>query len=283
MAEQWYYTANRQQMGPVSFEELQQLATRGLLKPSDLVWTDGMSEWVKASLQKGLFAEIEAAPPKAKRARSDDDEEPRRRRRRDEDDDDESPRQRRRRDDDDDEEPRQRRRRDDDDDDDEDERRRRARRRREDDDDDDEDDRATRRRRARQKEGMAVGLKIGLAIGGGVFLLLLLGFGFVFLLVNTDGTPSNYSINNLQPKTANDRNVFLKAGKQTTISMTSTSRDPRNDVDLFVYLNNRQIISDVTVGPNATVTFFPPQDGFYKIQVQNIGFAPANCQVRIIN
>ena len=42
MAAEWYYTTNKQQMGPVSWDELRQLATQGLLKPNDLVWTEGM-------------------------------------------------------------------------------------------------------------------------------------------------------------------------------------------------------------------------------------------------
>src|SRR5271165_3621034 len=57
MAEQWYYTQNRQQQGPVSFEELQQLAERGNISPRDLVWKEGMPEWVSAGAQ-GIFPEV---------------------------------------------------------------------------------------------------------------------------------------------------------------------------------------------------------------------------------
>jgi hypothetical protein len=241
-------------MGPVSFEELQHLATRGLLKPNDLVWTEGMSEWVKAVKQQGLFAEADAPAPKADRPAYDVEAPTRKPSRAD--------------------------------DEDEDEKRRRARRRRRDDDDDDEDDdREARRRRSRQKEGMAVGLKIGLAIGGGVFLLLLLVCGGLFFFLGGEGGggggQTNYSIRNLQPKTSHDRNVFLKAGRMATISMTSTSAVPMNDVDLHVYLNNRLVVMDETIGPNANVNFVPPQDGQYKVQVRNIGNAAATCQVRV--
>jgi hypothetical protein len=55
MAAEWYYTTNKQQMGPVSWDELRQLASRGLLKPNDLVWSEGMGEWAKAVRQSGLF------------------------------------------------------------------------------------------------------------------------------------------------------------------------------------------------------------------------------------
>jgi hypothetical protein len=51
----WYYTTNRQQMGPVSLMELRQLANQGLLKPTDLVWCDGMRGWLRASSQQALF------------------------------------------------------------------------------------------------------------------------------------------------------------------------------------------------------------------------------------
>ena len=52
----WYYSTNNRQMGPVSPEQLRQLADNGLLKPTDLVWTDGMSDWARAASQ-GFFGE----------------------------------------------------------------------------------------------------------------------------------------------------------------------------------------------------------------------------------
>ena len=67
MAAEWYYTTNKQQMGPVSWDELRQLATQGLLRPNDLVWTDGMPEWVKANGQAGLFRQADprsSGPPR---------------------------------------------------------------------------------------------------------------------------------------------------------------------------------------------------------------------------
>ena len=56
MAE-WFYTTNKQQMGPVTWDELRELAEVGILKPHDLIWTEGMEEWVKGINQSGLFAE----------------------------------------------------------------------------------------------------------------------------------------------------------------------------------------------------------------------------------
>src|ERR1051326_7357327 len=88
MSAEWYYTTNKQQMGPVSWDELRELANGGILKPHDLIWTEGMEEWVKAIKQNGLFAEesgepapaakrsgyTEAKPPPGRRRRYDDDE-----------------------------------------------------------------------------------------------------------------------------------------------------------------------------------------------------------------
>jgi hypothetical protein len=56
----WYYSTNNRQMGPVSPEQLRQLANDGLLKPTDLVWTDGMSDWARAASQ-GFFGEDQGA------------------------------------------------------------------------------------------------------------------------------------------------------------------------------------------------------------------------------
>ena len=49
MAEMWYYTSEGKQMEPVSSGELRQLAASGLLKPTDMVWKEGMPKWVRAS------------------------------------------------------------------------------------------------------------------------------------------------------------------------------------------------------------------------------------------
>ncbi|MFH1922177.1 MAG: DUF4339 domain-containing protein [Planctomycetota bacterium] len=61
---QWYYAKNNEQHGPVSATELKQLAAGGELKPSDLVWHEGMDEWAPARKIKGLFQEDVPAPPK---------------------------------------------------------------------------------------------------------------------------------------------------------------------------------------------------------------------------
>ena len=61
MPEVWYYAKDDEQQGPVSTQDLRQLATNGKLMPDDYVWKEGMEEWTPASHLTGLFPEI--APP----------------------------------------------------------------------------------------------------------------------------------------------------------------------------------------------------------------------------
>ncbi|HJZ93540.1 MAG TPA: GYF domain-containing protein [Gemmataceae bacterium] len=129
----WFYSVGEDRQGPVTEAELKRLVADGKLRPDDLVWKDGMPDWVEARTVATLFPK--AAPvaaqeddrPSGARRRFDrgfdrdgeDDDRPRSRRRfdddrsrsrRDEDDDDDRPRVRRRRDDDDDYDDRPRRR-----------------------------------------------------------------------------------------------------------------------------------------------------------------------------
>jgi hypothetical protein len=62
----WYYTPdNRQRMGPVLFEQLQQLALSGILRPEHMVLCEGTVRWVPATEVKGLFPRSPARPPQA--------------------------------------------------------------------------------------------------------------------------------------------------------------------------------------------------------------------------
>jgi len=54
---EWYYAHDNQQFGPVGSAELRQLAASGSLTPEDLLWRDGMDDWVAARNLKGLFPE----------------------------------------------------------------------------------------------------------------------------------------------------------------------------------------------------------------------------------
>jgi GYF domain 2 len=62
MGSEWHYTQNGQPAPtPVGTAQLKQLATSGLLKPDDLVWQEGMTNWLPASSIKGLFSNIKAS------------------------------------------------------------------------------------------------------------------------------------------------------------------------------------------------------------------------------
>jgi TM2 domain-containing membrane protein YozV len=133
VTQEWYYSVDGSQQGPVTAAELKKLATDGKIKAEDLVWKDGMAEWKAANTIKGLFgagtasggtvvpkadskavAKPEADDRPSKRGRDEDEEEDRPRKRRDEDEEEDRPRNRRREEEDDEDRPRKRRDEDDD-------------------------------------------------------------------------------------------------------------------------------------------------------------------------
>ncbi|MGD0283957.1 MAG: DUF4339 domain-containing protein, partial [Dissulfurispiraceae bacterium] len=64
MSEQWYYTKNDEKHGPVTAERMKELAASGQLHPSDRIWKEGMKEWAKAGVVRGLFTEApQSGPP----------------------------------------------------------------------------------------------------------------------------------------------------------------------------------------------------------------------------
>lgn len=63
MADQWYYSENGQRKGPVSEEELKQLAASGQLKQTDKVWKQGMAAWMQASQVEGLIPPPDPSEP----------------------------------------------------------------------------------------------------------------------------------------------------------------------------------------------------------------------------
>ena len=58
---EWYYARDNKQVGPVSAVDLKQLAAAGQLRPDDLVWREGMTEWSAARNVRGLFDELAAS------------------------------------------------------------------------------------------------------------------------------------------------------------------------------------------------------------------------------
>ena len=59
---QWFYSSNGGQAGPVSDLELKALASSGQLKTTDLIWRDGLADWMPASKVPGLFDAAATAP-----------------------------------------------------------------------------------------------------------------------------------------------------------------------------------------------------------------------------
>jgi hypothetical protein len=55
MASQWFYLQDGIETGPVPSSELKLLAAAGKLKPTDLIWKEGMRGWVPASRLTELF------------------------------------------------------------------------------------------------------------------------------------------------------------------------------------------------------------------------------------
>ena len=45
----WYYVENGQQKGPVTQDQMDELARQGTIKADSLVWTDGMANWLPYS------------------------------------------------------------------------------------------------------------------------------------------------------------------------------------------------------------------------------------------
>ena len=59
-AVRYHYAKDGVQHGPARADELQRLVATGQLGPDDLIWTEGMPDWVKADTIRWLFA---PAPP----------------------------------------------------------------------------------------------------------------------------------------------------------------------------------------------------------------------------
>ena len=63
MATQWYYAQNSQQLGPVPQEQLRDMLSTGSVRPSDLVWCEGMPAWTPAGQVPALRPAPAPNPP----------------------------------------------------------------------------------------------------------------------------------------------------------------------------------------------------------------------------
>jgi len=71
MGDQWYYSRGGKQGGPVSAAQLKQLAYTGQVSPTDLLWKEGLGDWIPAAKVKGLFGAqpVASASPSSEPAR----------------------------------------------------------------------------------------------------------------------------------------------------------------------------------------------------------------------
>jgi hypothetical protein len=254
MPAEWYYTTNKQQMGPVSWNELRELVESGIVKPHDMVWTEGMDEWVKAIQQQGLFDDeaiseaptkkkSKSKPPPGRRKSSTDEEE-------------------------------------DDDEEDEREAKRKARKAA--------DERA--KTGVYVKVGLIVGgivlfLTVCVVCGGiGVWWVMRDGGGGK----GPDGkVRANYTISNLRQGGQNDRRFNFTQGRRVVITVTNTLGNPNTDVDLHVFRGNavNPFLIDVRVpreDRHCRLEFVVPASDSYKVQVVNLGPGTANsCAVSV--
>jgi hypothetical protein len=51
----WYIARDNNKVGPFTSADLKQLATFGLLKANEMIWTEGLSKWIEASSFPALF------------------------------------------------------------------------------------------------------------------------------------------------------------------------------------------------------------------------------------
>lgn len=61
----WYVARDGKRSGPVTFDRLKQLAAAGKVQGDDLVWSDGMEQWVRADAQPELSGISSAATAQA--------------------------------------------------------------------------------------------------------------------------------------------------------------------------------------------------------------------------
>src|SRR5438477_4819111 len=67
MSEMWFYVRDKKKVGPIAWEQLQQLARSGHLGPDDMVLKDGLGRWQAVATLSGLLPRgpSKPAPPPA--------------------------------------------------------------------------------------------------------------------------------------------------------------------------------------------------------------------------
>ncbi len=65
MSKEWYILKDGKQEGPMSWDQLMEIARSGLLGPKDFVWTSEFKDWVPAEKVQGLMLAPPPPPPAA--------------------------------------------------------------------------------------------------------------------------------------------------------------------------------------------------------------------------
>jgi GYF domain 2 len=278
MAEMWYYTCEGKQMDPVTMKELKRLVGDGALKPTDMVWKEGMPRWIRASSVQELFPDPTAAldkyftnakeperkapqvtastapatksspagpgsaqAPAASAPHADEEPQPKRRRSADRDADEDS-------------------------------------------------SRPPRRRPEAKGSGSSIFIILFLLFG----LVVLLGglFGGVLILVikfkpagdqkpplveekkEKRATPINgvekYDVQ-IRPNDRDRRTFIFRQEVNYDISVKSQPNGPGVNVHLFVFdANGNRQAADEGAGPNRRMRWVPRQDGEYRVEVANV-------------
>ena len=59
----WYYTRGTERVGPLELDALKQLLATGQVSSTEMVWTEGMTEWVPATGVAALAGSVPVARP----------------------------------------------------------------------------------------------------------------------------------------------------------------------------------------------------------------------------
>jgi hypothetical protein len=265
MAEMWYYTTEGKQMDPVSIRELQRLVGDGTLKPTDMVWKEGMARWIRASSVKELFPDPIAAldhyfsgstpvnagggsttavTPSMAAANSpapvptmgkvgvptEDDDAPRKKRRPSSENDDRKP---------------------------------------------------PRRRAEAAGGGSSVGIIIGVVFLIGVLFIACAGGLAIIIWVAPPGAGRGQPINGhvnynavVAPNGVDARTFNFRRGVDYELAVTSQPRHP--DVDLFIFNTadeRKPVAFDDTPGPDSLIRWTPNETGDFRVEVRNLDHA----------
>lgn len=250
-AAEWYYTSNKLEMGPVSWQELIELAQAGILKRLDKVWTEGMDDWVNAVNQKGLFSDGAEAPiePAGKKSAYTQTKPP----------------------------PGRRTSHADDDNDEDEKAAKKAARKRDEE-------------RTKMTMGLKMGLTLGCValllllgvgcVGGMIYVAFFSGGGSKDGGDSKGGELRPFTRTNLpQNKFWDERRTFTK-GKHITITVTNTLDNPKTNVDLHVYRGTNETPKEQPIAAddrrpnddiNCKVEFTVPDTDTYRVRIINRG------------